>query len=489
MKKTILIFVLLASMLFGAGCGDTAAGGEKPAQNGPASEIETTAAAPETERPYYDAKGADYDGATFVIWNFDNAASNGWTGIPNDLFVDEMNGDVLNDAVYTRNLEVENRLNFSIEGADKTDALMRAVISMMLAGDHGVDLLFPRHYYVPALVDGSAVIDLLTLDAFDFSEPWWNQNCNATLTMRGKLFCAASDANYYDKLSTIVVFYNQQLVDNYTLGNLYGVVEDGSWTLDKAIELGGLVTADLDGNGVYDDKDSIGISCQNDGPYYLLNGFGITICSTDEQGDVFLNLKSEKAVNTLQAIYKLTTDPMLYFNRQTFNLSLTDAINIFKDNRTLFMIRPLQSLFIMRDMDSDFGIIPLPKYNERQDEYCSAVNPYVGTIAMIPRTAEDPGRSAVVLSTLACESHYSVISKLYETVLGEKLIRDEESGRMLDHAFAGIVFDAGVIWDFGSILETLLANKSTDVSSMLASVSDAVDGAIGKLNETLDAMG
>ena len=60
---------------------------------------------------------------------------------------------------------------------------------------------------------------------------------------------------------------------------------------------------------------------------------------------------------------------------------------------------------------------------------------------------------------------------------------------MLDHAFAGIVFDAGVIWDFGSILETLLANKSTDVSSMLASVSDAVDGAIGKLYETLDAMG
>ena len=46
---------------------------------------------------------------------------------------------------------------------------------------------------------------------------------------------------------------------------------------------------------------------------------------------------------------------------------------------------------------------------------------------MIPRTSEDAERSGVVLSALACESHYTVIDSLYETVLGEKLIRDKVS--------------------------------------------------------------
>lgn len=33
------------------------------------------------------------------------------SGFPFGLFVDELNGDILNDSVYTRNLEIENKLN------------------------------------------------------------------------------------------------------------------------------------------------------------------------------------------------------------------------------------------------------------------------------------------------------------------------------------------------------------------------------------------
>ena len=36
---------------------------------------------------------------SFHIWNYDNINVNLCTGVPYDLFVDEQNGDVLNDAV------------------------------------------------------------------------------------------------------------------------------------------------------------------------------------------------------------------------------------------------------------------------------------------------------------------------------------------------------------------------------------------------------
>ena len=165
---------------------------------------------------------------------------------------------------------------------------------------------------------------------------------------------------------------------------------------------------------------------------------------------------------------------------------LNDAINIFRENRSLFMIRPLQSLFVMREMEADFGIIPLPKYDAAQDGCHSAVNPYSGTICMIPRTAEDAERSGVVLSALACESHYTVINRLYETVLGEKLIRDRDSAVMLDYAFDGTLFDPGVIRNFGGIRDTLLSQKGTDVSSMLSRVSKVVNKSIEKFNKELE---
>ena len=485
-KKTVVLF-LLASMLLNTfcACAETEDIKETEASQNTAETTETAETAAETEPPYYDTKGANYDGSNFGIWNYDNVIANGWAGIPYDLFTDEITGDTLNDAVYNRNLEIQNKLNITIIGTNSTANFAKDIAPLMAAGDTSVDLMFPAQVHVPSLVSQDSVYDILELESFDLSEPWWNQNCNETMTMKGKLFVAASDATYFDKLATTVVFYNKKLMSDHNLGEMYDIVNDGAWTLDKAIELGGYVTNDLNGDSVYDLNDSIGISCQNDGSYYLLHGFGINVCANDEEGNIAFNLKSERAVDVLQSIYTLMGNPQQYFNRQTYSLTLNDAINMFIENRTLFLIRPLQSLFLMRDMDADFGIIPLPKYDEAQTEYYSAVNPITGTIGMLPRTSADPERSAVVLSAMACESHYTVINELYDTVLGQKLTRDAESSVMLDYIFDGAVFDPGMIWNFGDIRNTLLQHIGADVSSMIASVTKVVEKSIEKFNEYL----
>ena len=253
MKKTNAFAALLLSLLILAACGKNAAEAEPQdqvqAQPDP-GQVQTQPEEPETERPYYDTKGADYGGASFGIWNFDNVTATGWIGIPFDLFVDELTGDVLNDAVYERNLDVEKRLNISSDGTNVAEDFTPALQKMTAAGDTGVDLVFPMQYYVPSMISKSFVYSVQSVEAFDFAEPWWNQNCNDTLTVRGKLFTVASDASYFDKLATIVVFYNQQLAADYGIGDMYATVEEGGWTLDRMIELGEKVTADLDGNGI-----------------------------------------------------------------------------------------------------------------------------------------------------------------------------------------------------------------------------------------------
>ena len=194
-KKTVVLF-LLASMLLNTfcACAETEDIKETEASQNTAETTETAETAAETEPPYYDTKGANYDGSNFGIWNYDNVIANGWAGIPYDLFTDEITGDTLNDAVYNRNLEIQNKLNITIIGTNSTANFAKDIAPLMAAGDTSVDLMFPAQVHVPSLVSQDSVYDILELESFDLSEPWWNQNCNETMTMKGKLFVAASDA-------------------------------------------------------------------------------------------------------------------------------------------------------------------------------------------------------------------------------------------------------------------------------------------------------
>ncbi|MGM9624902.1 MAG: hypothetical protein ACI3XM_04250, partial [Eubacteriales bacterium] len=282
-----------------------------------------------------------------------------------------------------------------------------------------------------------------------------------------------------------VTFYNQKVAADYDLGDLYAYVEKDQWTLDLLLELSENASQDLDNNGVYDEKDAYGLSCQNDGVYILLNAGNLCICDTNSEGDVVFSLTESKTMDTLQKIYELMTDRRRYFNRQTFNLTLNDAINMFNENRTLFLIRPLQSLFVMRSMQSDFGILPMPKLEEGQASYGSAVNPYSATLLCLPFYQEDAERTGEIIQYLAYESYYTVSEPFYESVLGTKLIRDDSSAHMLYIAFANRVYDTGLIWNFGDINTKLLTYRQTDVASLLESVESKVNKAIDQLNELL----
>lgn len=283
-----------------------------------------------------------------------------------------------------------------------------------------------------------------------------------------------------------MTFFNQQLAEDNGLGDIYALVENGGWTLDKLLELGGGVSRDIDGNGIYDANDAYGLSCQNDAAYILLNAGNLKICDTDSNGSVIFTLSSEKAVSALQKIYALMTDSMKFFNRQEQKeFTLADAINMFNDNRALFLIRPVQSLFMMRNMQSDFGILPVPMLSEDQESYGSAVNPYAATILTLPKSVSDPERNAAVLQYMAYQSYLTVNGALYETVLGSKLIRDENSVKMLDASFDSRVYDIGLIWNFGKIVDKMLKYRSTDVSSMIASAESSVQSSIDSFNELL----
>ena len=135
MKKRILALLLAVLMLAAAGCSDTqpeTAAEETDAVENPAAEAETE---PETEF-LPDNLPADLDFGASSVHTY------GWEEVSIiEFFAEEMNGDVVNDAVFQRNQTVEERLNVTLEytlapgNNANHQAWSNYVINSTMAGD------------------------------------------------------------------------------------------------------------------------------------------------------------------------------------------------------------------------------------------------------------------------------------------------------------------------------------------------------------------
>ncbi len=479
----IPILLIAASLLIS--CGDTPA---TDSTTGTAIADTTAPAETEAAEIRYSPKNTDYGAAEFRVLNYDIKGEQLWSGIPNDLYMEEEASDVLSTAVFNRNQAVEDALNVRIVGQNMGWVTMRDYINKSTMADtDDFDAAFPNIYALAALISAEQLSNLYDTD-IDFSMPWWDQNSIDSFDLGGILFAATSDITYYDKLSTYVTYFNSKLITDLSLENPYDLVMNDTWTLEKMLEMGESVSKDIDGNGKYDKADAYGLSCQNDAAYILLHAANEYMVKKDENGVLSYNLLDEHVVTTLQTINDLMSDSRRFFNRQTYSMDLVGAINMFAEDRALFLIRPIQSLFMMRDMTADFGVVTLPKLDEAQIYAGSAVNPNAANILTLPTVVKDKERATDVLQLLACESYYRIQEPLYDLVLGSKLTRDERAPMMLDQAFANRIYDVGLIWNFGGISEKLMTTRTTDIVSKITSWEKSVNKAIEELNNMIEAM-
>ncbi|MBQ8578278.1 MAG: hypothetical protein IJ449_10005, partial [Clostridia bacterium] len=95
----------------------------------------------------------------------------------------------------------------------------------------------------------------------------------------------------------------------------------------------------------------------------------------------------------------------------------------------------------MRGMDTDFGIIPYPKYDEAQENYHTRVCYYFPVV--VPSTNADTDMTGYLLEILNYRSYHDVIPAYYDISLKTKGTRDEASAQMLDLIFSSRVIDIG----------------------------------------------
>ena len=161
---------------------------------------------------------------------------------------------------------------------------------------------------------------------------------------------------------------------------------------------------------------------------------------------------------------------------------------MFADGRLLFLLGTMNNVVSMREMETDFGILPTPKADDTQAEYYSYMNTWASSCAAIPVSCADTEKSSTLLEALAYLSREYYTPAYYDITLKGKTSRDEESVEMLDLIYERRTADLGNLFNIGGILSgaTSLINEDKNAfTSLIESKNSAVETELIELNDML----
>ena len=420
----------------------------------------------------------DYGGDKFHVLYID------WSSYQLYQFADEEIGEVMNDAIYYREKNVDERFNINIEKTKiNYGEVIKYVSKSVKAGSHEYDLVLTHcNNELAGLMAGNYVLDWNTFPTIDFTKPWWNQDAINTLSIKNKLFFATSDFIIPEPNA---VFFNKGMIQNYGLDDPYALVREGKWTIDKMYDMAKAVGKDIDGDGEWTDKDQYGLVTQF-GWYFLSIGPSCNIKSVikDDTGRPVINTDVGKMQSILEKYHRLVNDKTITF---TFPYGAMGDQYIsalpLSTGRVLFHFDPLPQAVRYRDTEVDYGILPFPKYDEVQEKYMNLS--WNGFMA-VPATVPDLEKQGIIVEALSAESYKYCVPAFYDVLMNVKLTRDEDSVEMLDIIYAGCVYDLDITYEtnIGGIID-LLTKKSTDYVS---NYEKKVGAAQKKLDKVYDSV-
>ncbi|MCL2815406.1 MAG: extracellular solute-binding protein [Oscillospiraceae bacterium] len=493
MKNKIIFFILIALILAPAvffSCGESAPphpsgnDAQSPgAESDGAEEIQNTS----EEKILPELPEADYGGHIFNILTFGVTGSYQWENV--DLTSEGESGEVIGDAVYKRNIAIEERYNIKVREIHLYDGNFGSSLKKEIgAGTNEYDLISPRLIDSASYIQSGYFLNLFKAPNLDLSKPWYNRQGIAEMSIDHKLFILLSDTLLSGNDATSIIVFNKKIIRDYGLEDPYALVRSGKWTIDKLYEMAKTTAKDLNGDGVMTpDADLYGYITWNDAMVSFLHAGGQRLIGKDENDLPVLMFNDEKVYDVMEKTMDLMYDENVTGNLQKALFSkYPDASfeNIFSADRAAFGWCRLYMIPQLRAMETDFGIVPIPKIYESIEGYPSIVNVHHACALSIPVTTADMDRTTVIMEALAAESKYTLSPAYYEISLKTKHSRDDESAEMLDLILANRVIDIGDVYnfaDFGNQFYQLAANNNRNLRSFYEKFESKVNNEINKL--------
>ncbi len=485
MKRSTRAFSLaLASLLLLSACG-----GNAPAVSDTTTTADTTAEVT-TDEP----KGREdiSDGLPDKTYNDQTFRIATETNMSWQIIQEEETGDVIDDAIFARNLAVEDRFKVKFETIhDGYNEIGSKVMNSIQAGDDEYDLCSLHVVRTGKYITDGLFMNWYDIPCVDFSKPWWSPSTTNDLSVGDTCFLAVGDFALSALERTYAVFYNKRLAEEYKIGDIYDIVNSGKWTHDKALSISRDIYSDLDGDGTRSDKDLYGWVCLDRSPLdSYLWAYGGKVLEKTKDGIelVYHTARTGDMIEKLCSFFFDNEGIYLYNTQTVLNWQL--ANDHFIDGRALFMNGTINTAVQnLREMKDDFGIIPYPKFDEDQENYITNVDGGHDVLC-VPVTVSDTERTGIITEALCAESYKKVVPAYYEVALKTKYTRDDESIAMIDNIVNSRVFDLGYVYDgwMGAsfIFSRLIAVDNPNFESYWASNESSISEYYKKIIDYFD---
>lgn len=421
-----------------------------------------------------------------------------------EIYTEGETGEVVNDAIYRRNLTIEERYNVKISEVFSPDSntnnadlsTVPALRKNALPGEDLYDLAFVTVSNIGLPAREHLLYDLNEVGYLNLEADWWNKEANDMISMTGKQFFASSDFSLRDKNRAYIGIYNKDMVKRYAFDDPVELVRNGKWTLDVLTAWAIDVSSDVNGNAEIDDNDQFGITADSFNAFQTF----ITACNNpilqkDGNDIPIVALNSDHMVNTIDKVLKLTTrkDVTIYCDEWQGKVDYdfwSVSGTVFREGRSLFNTAFPHSLSnYSANSTCDYGILPFPKYDEEQKTYYTQADRYA-MLFCIPTSNPEPDFAGFMLEALSHEATDTSLKAYYEISCKTKYTYDEDSAEMLDLIFSGIIYDTARMYAINGLTDVIynIAKKRVNtLSSDYASIEKKASRDLEKMLEDINS--
>ena len=383
-------------------------------------------------------------------------------------------GTVINDAVFERNTLFQEYCNLKFVLIPATvEAYNTTLTKGIQTGTKDFYITSQGGSDTAAVALQGYLYNYLDLD-IDYNHEWWDQG-TLNFALDGRVFFMNGPFNTIDDDCTYIIAFNKKLQKEHQVANPYQTVRDMDWTMEYMNSIISNLSTD-NGDGTWNEMDTYGLTATSVISTAFFYGAGMKYVDNSLEKDVpelILGDKLDRVTEVMDITRKVLHD--------NYSTHVSIGMEIFINDRALYGFEVVNYLRALNaQMTSEYGVLPVPKYDKAQEQYYSFSNASVGTTLSIPTSVAQLNMDlfANTLEMYCLLSQKLVKPAYYEVTLMTRNIQDLDSAEMLDIVFQNRIYDlAAYFGDLGlsGIFEEAASGSADTFSSKYSSASRAFD--------------
>ena len=406
-------------------------------------------------------------------------------GLEKSFFVQETTGEPLEDAVFTRNSVFYETYGVEILTTKMSANGLLDHFKADIKSSHEYDVMFAHTSWNIDLAAQGYLYNFLDLEPYiDLSKSWWDEGTKS-FNIANSIWFMNGSFNYDDDATTYCLMFNKEIAANYFQADdiFYSLVNGGKWTLDNFYSYAQKASKNI-GAAEWDEKDQYGFVTTWEYGTTFFYGSGLNYVKCEEGKNPVITLDANSIRKATELLGKLN---VLYATEVTYwpeGGQEQVGKEIFWGGRCLFFGEIVENVVESnKKMEADFGVLPVPKYDEKQATHISWTHG-ISSSMVIASHVEDAEKFGLLLEAFNVLSEQYVRPAYYDVVLTRKSVQDADSKPMLDIIFKGRTYDLAMYYDALGLVNAFkncVNQGKTGFAQEYAKVKTSANSQINKL--------